>query len=157
LGGADHFVHVEPIDGLGGARIGSLVLFEDATVVADLRRVVARALFLATVLGGLLATAVAALVTNRATRPVRQLTDAAEQIAEGDLTVRVASDRDDEVGRLATAFGGMAGALQAREADLRTAATREATLRERLEAVTASMDEALLAVDADGRVTTANP
>lgn len=157
VGGRDMFVHLEPITGVDGTRIGALVLHEDATVVADLRRVVTRTLFVAAVLGGLLATVLAALVTNRAVRPVRRLTEAAEQIAEGDLTARVDSTRNDEVGRLATAFGGMATSLQAREEDLRTAATREATLRERLEAVTASMDEALLAIDGDGTVAMANP
>ena len=95
-------------------------------------------------------------MTDRATRPVRRLTEAAERIAEGDLSVRVESQRADEVGRLAAAFGGMADALQAREVELRTAATREATLRERLESVTASMQEALVAVDGNGEVAMAN-
>ena len=157
LGGREAFVHVEPIVGADDSRLGALVLVEDATVVADLRRTTSRSLFLAAVLGGLLATVLAGVVTDRATRPVRRLTEAAERIAEGDLTVRVDSTRTDEVGRLATAFGGMASALQAREAELRGAATREATLRERLEAVTGSMQEALVAVDGRGEVAMANP
>lgn len=157
LDGRSTFVHVEPITGVEGDRIGALLLFEDATVVADLRSVVTRSLFLAAVVGGLLATVLAAVVTGRATRPVRRLTEAAERIAEGDLDVHVGSDRHDEVGRLATSFGSMATALQSREQDLRRAAQREATLRERLESVTASMDEGLLAVDADGTIGMANP
>ncbi len=104
----------------------------------------------------MLATGLAGAVTTRATRPVRRVTEAAEQIAQGDLSVRVDSGRDDEVGRLATAFGDMATALQGREDDLRTAATREATLRERLESVTTSMNEALVSVDARGCVAMAN-
>lgn len=158
LDGRSTFVHVEPIETADGTRLGSLVLHEDATVVADLRRLVTRVLFLATVVGGLLATALAAGVTARATRPVGRLTDAAERIATGDMSVDAhPGRRRDEVGRLASAFGEMATALRGREQDLRTAALREATLRERLEAVTASMDEGLLALDADGTIGMANP
>ncbi|MGZ6624752.1 MAG: methyl-accepting chemotaxis protein [Solirubrobacteraceae bacterium] len=39
------------------------------------------------------------------TRPLGEITAAAEKIAEGDLTVTVRADTDDEIGRLATAFG----------------------------------------------------
>ena len=51
------------------------------------------------------------------TRPLGEITAAAEKIAEGDLNVSVRADTDDEIGRLATAFsnsvdylGEMAGA-----------------------------------------------
>ena len=51
------------------------------------------------------------------TRPLGEITAAAEKIAEGDLNVTVRADTDDEIGRLATAFsnsvdylGEMAGA-----------------------------------------------
>jgi methyl-accepting chemotaxis protein len=51
------------------------------------------------------------------TRPLGEITAAAEKIAEGDLNVTVSADTDDEIGRLATAFsnsveylGEMAGA-----------------------------------------------
>lgn len=157
LAGRPSFVQVTPITDDREQQLGALVLFEDATVVAGLERTVTRWLFLAAVLGGVLATALAAVVTARATRPVRRLTDAAEQIADGDLSVDVEVDRHDEVGRLAGAFRGMATALGHREDDLRTSARREATLRQRLEAVTSSMDQGLLAVDADGTVGLANP
>lgn len=157
LAGRPTFVQVTQITDAEERPVGALVLFEDATVVAGLERTVTRWLFLAAVLGGLLATVLAAGVTARAIRPVRRLTDAAEQIADGDLSVEVEVDRDDEVGRLAGAFSGMATALGHREDDLRTSARREATLRQRLEAVTSSMDQGLLAVDADGTVGLANP
>jgi methyl-accepting chemotaxis protein len=51
------------------------------------------------------------------TRPIAEITAAAERIAEGDLNVTVSAETDDEIGRLATAFtnsieylGEMAGA-----------------------------------------------
>ncbi len=157
LGGQSHFVHVQPIEDAAGDRVGSLVLFEAASVIAGLQELVTRVLFLAAVVGGLLATGLSALLTARATRPIRRLTAASERIAAGDLDVEVPAGTDDEVGRLAVAFGDMATALGAREADLRSAARRESTLRQRLESVTSSMDEGLLAVDADGTVSLANP
>jgi HAMP domain-containing protein len=39
------------------------------------------------------------------TRPLAEITAAAEKIAEGDLDVEVRAETDDEIGRLATAFG----------------------------------------------------
>jgi two-component system sensor histidine kinase MprB len=50
---------------------------------------------------------------RRVTRPVRTLTEAAEQIAATrDLTLRIAAENDDELGRLATAFNTMLDALE---------------------------------------------
>lgn len=157
VGTTTSFAQVRPITTADGDTVGHLVLVEDASVVADLQRAASRALFLAAVLGVLLASALAALASVRATRPVRRLTMAAERIAQGDLDVRVEPGSDDEVGRLAGAFGVMAAALREREQDLMSAAQREATLRNRLEAVTSSMDDGLLAVDQHGLVFLANP
>jgi PAS domain S-box-containing protein len=156
LAGRSHFVAVSPLVDLAGARVGSIVLFEDATVVADLERLVARVLFLAAVFGGAVATLLAGLVTARTTRPVVRLTEAAEHIAAGDLSARVISNRVDEVGRLAVSFDRMAAAVEEREQALTAAATREGRLRARLQAVTESISEALLAVDPAGTVTMAN-
>jgi two-component system, OmpR family, sensor histidine kinase ResE len=157
VGDVTSFAQVRPITTADGATVGHLVLVEDASVVADLQRAASRALFLAAVLGVLLASVLATLASVRATRPVRRLTTAAERIAEGDLDVRVEPGSNDEVGRLAGAFGVMAAALREREQELMTAAQREAALRERLEAVTSSMDDGLLAVDQNGQVLLANP
>jgi signal transduction histidine kinase len=47
--------------------------------------------------------------------PLRHLTRAAETLAEGDLTHRVAVERDDEIGHLARRFNDMAGRLSSME------------------------------------------
>jgi two-component system sensor histidine kinase MprB len=52
-------------------------------------------------------------IVRRVTRPVRTLTEAAEQIATTrDLTLRITAESDDELGRLATTFNTMLDALE---------------------------------------------
>jgi two-component system sensor histidine kinase MprB len=64
-------------------------------------------------IGIALAAALAALVATAALRPVRRLTAAAENVAAtGDLSERVESSGNDELGRLATRFNGMLEALE---------------------------------------------
>jgi two-component system sensor histidine kinase MprB len=64
-------------------------------------------------IGIAVAAALAAFVATAALRPVRRLTAAAESVAEtGDLSERVTVEGHDELGRLATRFNAMLGALQ---------------------------------------------
>ena len=56
-------------------------------------------------------------VAARIARPVQEVADAAERIAEGDLTVEIEAGGNDEVGRMAGAFGRMVTALR-RQADV---------------------------------------
>jgi len=51
-------------------------------------------------------------------RPVEEVTRATEAVAGGDLTVRVRSPRQDELGRLGRAFNAMTEQLQGRTAEL---------------------------------------
>jgi PAS domain S-box-containing protein len=158
----------------GGARIGGLadvpgtpwrfwVEFPRARVVAPaghfLRRMLGTAL-------GLLALAVVAVavLADRLTRPLVQLTDAAERMAGGDYTHRVESDRNDEVGRLARAFGIMrstiAASRQQLEADLDERRRMEAALVESERAYRSTFDEApvgIAHVSLDGAWARVNP
>ena len=60
-------------------------------------------------------TALVALVvpffTGRAIRPLSRLSDLAERFALGDMSARVSSERDDEIGMLSRTFNHMAGEL----------------------------------------------
>src|SRR4029079_15427815 len=81
---------------------------------------------------------------------------AAEGIQRGDLTVRAPVEGEDEVGALGAAFNSMAESIEEKTNALRQAADDETRLRNRLEAVVAGMGEALIAVDATGRITDFN-
>jgi signal transduction histidine kinase len=96
----------------------------------------------------------ARLLTRRVTTPLRQLTDAADAVATGDLEQRVQTARGDELGRLAASFNAMAQHIGASHAELRR--SRDETLRAsarlgRLQEVTAALASAV-DVDAVARV-----
>lgn len=70
-------------------------------------------LALAGALGVAVAAALGLVVSRSALRPIAELTDAAEHVAETqELAARIEVDRDDEVGRLAYAFNTMLNALE---------------------------------------------
>ena len=52
------------------------------------------------------------LIAGRISRPVREVAAAAERIADGDLDVTLATRGEDEVGRMAAAFGAMVDSLR---------------------------------------------
>lgn len=66
------------------------------------------------VLGGL-AIALSIIFSRKLTNPIKQLTTAAEAIADGNFAERVETTEKDEVGRLSSAFNFMAQALQKQE------------------------------------------
>jgi two-component system sensor histidine kinase MprB len=65
-------------------------------------------------LGGIaVAAGLGLAVSQAALRPVRRLTDTAENVTEtGDLSQRIETSGEDELGRLATSFNTMLGALE---------------------------------------------
>jgi signal transduction histidine kinase len=102
-----------------------------------------RNLAIAAVLAGALALLISVLVSRRITGPLEELTDAAGDVAAGNLEVRVAPRGEDEVATLATAFNSMADALARNEqwrrdmtADLsHELRTPLATIQSRIEAL----------------------
>jgi PAS domain S-box-containing protein len=92
------------------------------------------------------AMAVVALVLIRAfatriTDPLAEMTDAAEAIAHGDYSRRVAVARSDEIGRLGRAFDAMTGEIQTAHGRL-----------EHLAAIVESSDDAIVGMTLDGVV-----
>ncbi|HVL04941.1 MAG TPA: ATP-binding protein [Acidimicrobiales bacterium] len=139
-----------------GARVLAVVATLPTTVVDDTRNSLFRNLFLVGLLTSLAAFFVAVFVGERIGVGLRRLTRAAEAIQAGDLTVRTHVVSPDEVGVLSATFDSMAESIETLAAELRQTAEEEAKTRTRLETVVAGMGEALVAVDAAGRVTTFN-
>ncbi|MFB3776458.1 MAG: HAMP domain-containing protein [Bryobacteraceae bacterium] len=65
-----------------------------------------------------LALALLVFFTARVSRPIHSLTEGLSRLASGDLAARVATDRDDEVGRAIQAFNHMAEQLESQRARL---------------------------------------
>jgi two-component system, OmpR family, sensor histidine kinase BaeS len=102
-----------------------------------------RNLVIAALVAAVLAFLISLFVSRRITRPLEELTDAAEDVAGGNLAVRVSPRADDEVGALAAAFNAMADRL-ARDEQWRRDMTADlshelrtplATIQSRIEAL----------------------
>lgn len=139
-----------------GARVLAVVATLPTTVVDDTRNSLFRSLFLVGLLTALIAFFVAVYVGERIGVGLRRLTEAAEAIQGGDLTVRTRVSSPDEVGVLGATFDSMAESIETLAAELRQTADEEARVRSRLEAVVAGMGEALVAVDGGGHITIFN-
>jgi len=103
-------------------------------------------------------------VSRRITVPLEQVAAASREISQGNLGVRVAASMGDEVGMLVDAFNEMAGELQENRevitrgtADLRRTNRALEERRRYIETLVAHLSTAVLSIDGDGRVTTANP
>ena len=106
----------------------------------------------------------ATVVARRISRPVQQLAEGAVAIARGDLNQRIEPVTDDEIGRLAAAFNHMAAqlsrerlALQTANAELRRGLDELADVKRYTDNILASLTNAIVTVDLDGRVVTLNP
>ena len=103
-------------------------------------------------------------VSRRITVPLEQMASASREISAGNLGVRVLTNVGDEVGQLVDAFNEMAGQLQeSREVitrstvDLRRTNQALDERRRYIETLVAQLGTAVLSLDREGRVTTANP
>jgi two-component system phosphate regulon sensor histidine kinase PhoR len=103
--------------------------------------------------GSLIAIAAALLVAGAASRYVARrlgrIVAFAERVAAGDLTARIASTSGDEIGQVAAALDKTARRVEESFARVQTS-------RRELETLLNSMQDAVIAVDADGRVQWAN-
>ncbi len=153
---AGMFLAAQAVEAPDGARVLAVVATLPTTVVDETRNSLFRSLFLVGLLTALVAFFVAVFVGERIGQGLRRLTVAAEAIQAGDLSVRTDVSSPDEVGVLSATFDSMAQSIETLAAELRQTAEEEASTRTRLETVVAGMGEALVAVDAHGRITTFN-
>lgn len=157
LGGTEHFAALAPLRQEVGRPVGILVVGEPTGVLAATRRDVNQVLFLVAVAVMGLALLVALAAARRITGPLSSLTEAARRVQAGDLQAKAQVRGDDEVADLSVAFNRMTGSVADMTDELRVAADEQSRLRARLETVLDSMGDGLLAVDADGTVSTSNP
>jgi signal transduction histidine kinase len=117
-----------PADGLDlgapvtskGERIGTLLVVApesgpSAALTNDFLNALNRGVLLATVIAGLVAILLAAILVRQIIAPLRRLQSAADAIAGGDLSQRVTITARDEVGDVSHAFNQMAETLERNE------------------------------------------
>lgn len=122
----------EPIKDLGGRIIGILYVGVLEQKYVDLRQRAVLVFLTITLFGAFVAMALAYLISRKISLSVRELACASEQVAHGNLDVRVEVHSHDELHELAEAFNYMAEALRKRDEKLREFTTRRIMESERL-------------------------
>jgi two-component system phosphate regulon sensor histidine kinase PhoR len=129
----------------GGAVRLAYPLSDVEAVSTEVRGRLARA----TGLAFLFALVVAAIAAHWSARRLERIVDVAGRIAEGDLQARIKETSQDEVGRVAAAIDGTARRVEQSFAAVRSS-------QRQLETLLNSMQDAVIAVSADGLVQWAN-
>ena len=111
---------------------------------------VQRSIITVTLVAAIIATILATLIAARITNPIRDLTEAAEQVSIGNLDTLPSPNTEDEISQLVIAFNRMALALYEQLEALNVERTKLAAVLER-------MDDGVLIVDPDGKVQLLNP
>jgi two-component system phosphate regulon sensor histidine kinase PhoR len=137
------FRHAEEV--MGVARV-AVPLTEVEAASARLRELLSFAFILGLGIAVVLST-VAAQISSR---QARELTDVARRMASGDLEARTGTTGTDELAQLGMSLDRLAGGLSATLEDLRDE-------RDRMSGVVAGMQEGLLLLDRDRRVSLVNP
>jgi two-component system phosphate regulon sensor histidine kinase PhoR len=133
-----------------GVRVGVVRLAEPLTEVDETVASFKRLVVVASVIALGVAVLMASFAAQLMSRSVRQITDSAQRMAGGDLTVRTRMAGTDEVAELGRALDRIAGGLAQALSDLRAE-------RDLLSKVLERMKEGVLVLDGDGRVALANP
>jgi two-component system phosphate regulon sensor histidine kinase PhoR len=112
-------------------------------------RPLAVALFWGSLAAFVFAMMVAAAASQYVGRRLQRIVNFAERVASGDLTARIASSSSDEIGQVALALDKTTRGVEESYARLQTS-------QRELETLLNSMQDAVIAVDLDGRVQWAN-
>ncbi|MCG8563586.1 MAG: ATP-binding protein [Desulfobacterales bacterium] len=97
------------------------------------------------------------LAARRVTRPLGTLVDVTVEAAKGNLEQDIAIHTRDEVEILASNFSVMIREILSQQGQLENQVIEINTLRKYAEKILATMNDGLLAVDMEGRVTSVNP
>jgi len=131
--------------------INGVIILYQAQIALDYTQAYFQNLFvIAGVIGFLLTTLFAFFLSSRITQPLLQMKKAADFITLGEYKNRVPVTSSDEIGELAVAFNHMTGRLD----ETIHALNHQ---KEHLSSVLRSMTDAVITLDADGRLLLANP
>jgi two-component system nitrogen regulation sensor histidine kinase NtrY len=96
-------------------------------------------------------------LANRLVSPIRRLIDAAKQVSQGNLDVRVpARGSDGDLGALGDTFNTMTSQLRGQRTELLSASEQIDSRRRFTEAVLSGVSAGVIGIDVAGRVTIAN-
>ncbi len=130
---------------LGIARVALPLTAVESSVNTSVMTIVG-----ALAIAALLVILAAAVIARMITRPVRQLTRAAEAIAAGKLDQQIRTRTNDEIGRLGRAFNEMSLSVKNSMAVV-------ADERSRLDSILCSLTDGVVMTDSEGNVVLANP
>lgn len=134
--GERFFVQVLPLRSDGQRIDGVAEVWRDLGYIDEyLRSTALRLMLLALTIGAVLTAAIVFFTGRLVTRPARELVRAMDQVAEGNLAIRVADGRrppQGELGDIARSFDRLASSLQEARAALDAGATERASLASRL-------------------------
>ncbi len=106
-----HFAHAVPIYNTDNAVCGTVFVCAESAMLSSLLEVIIRAIIVA-ILWVLLAALIAVyFITEKITGPLKQISTAAKQFANGRFDVRIPVRGNDEIARLAGAMNNMAESL----------------------------------------------
>lgn len=123
----------------------SIPLLEIEVISNRLKKILITSLFIAFIM----AVIISFLVSSFISKPIREISKVANDIARGDFSKRIALTSTDEIGVLAKAFNYMSEQIQLRIKDVTTS-------RSRLEAVLLNMFEGVMVVDEKGNILLVN-
>jgi len=141
--GIDFLYAAAPIPG------GAVRLAYPLQAIADLTRQIHRTLLGSSIIAALLAILIAAAASQSVAARLNRILQFAAEVASGNLSVRLADESHDEIGRVASALDGTARRLEDSFRQLDES-------RRELDSVLNSMQEAVIAVGRDLRVQWAN-
>ncbi len=140
----------------GDEVIGALVFSTPSGVIGLEQQRLAAPLFFIALWASAMGVGLSLLFGSRITQPIRDLTEAADRVREGDLTARVSPKTFDEVGVLGETFDQMTVSLAQLTRDLRDTAEEQVELRRRLETILQSMTDGVVAVNNHGQIVAFN-
>jgi two-component system, OmpR family, sensor histidine kinase ResE len=140
----------------GNEVIAALVFSTPSGVIGLEQQNLAAPLFFIALWASAMGVGLSLLFGTRITQPIRDLTEAAERVREGDLTARVSPKTYDEVGVLGETFDQMTESLAQLTRDLRATAVEQEELRRRLETILQSMTDGVVAVNTYGVIVAFN-